>query len=571
MADKPIVKYGFVVPPGTHPVKVELKAYALKITPEQGGLGPYQHFKNAWQMIWPDFKWNAWTELMVRAWCEWDRISCMGGSASGKTYTFAHIVLLDYLADPENTMTSLTTVTADGLRLRMWGDLMRAYDSMPAWAKVGFKVYSQSNRMNIMLDSDSNSVDKYIIEGMATSRTSDASGRIRGKHAPRRRVLLDEADDMPPVIYSTFANIWSDPDVKIVDISNATDRYSLFCQGAEPKDGWSSITESDLFWQTKTGVCIHLDGLQNPNIKEPGSCPFMMDQKRVDAIKAEFGENSKEWWSFVRGFPPPDGIVAKVWPGYAIECAKKTITWDYKPEMCATLDPAYEHDDCVLIIGEIGQLRNGEKAIMAKTSYKLKLAEGDKQLPKDYQITNAVIEMCVDAGVKPSNFIMDKSGNGRSVWSKLIMEWSPDIIGIDYGGEATDRSMRRGDPLKANEMVKKYVSELWFRARYMAEAGCLCGLSNLDAKTLEDLNSRRYERKETTKGSRMIVESKDDLKKRLNRSPDYGDAYCQFAELLARLGAGAVDKKPEVSGKWDSHRERARKASQRYKPYLEHA
>lgn len=555
---KEFVKYGYKINENTPVIKLELQAYKDKLTPEKGGLGIYEHFRNAWFLAWPDFKWNDYTELMIRSWCGYDRINCMGGSGIGKTFTFARAACLDWLAAPDITMTSLATVTADGLRLRMWGDLMRAYEELNPAYKFGLDVRSTSNCMNVRIDSDKRDLDKYIIEGMAVSRTADASGRIRGKHAPRRRVILDEADDMPPVIYETFANIMSDPDVKIVDLSNATDRYSNFCKAAEPKDGWDSVTPSDLLWQTKTGICIHLDGMQNPNIVKPGSAPFMMDMGRVEAIKKEFGEESKEWWSFVRGFPPPDGIVAKVWPGFAIEQAKKTVTWDFKPEMVATLDPAYEHDDCVLMLGEMGKTRAGDLRIQATKSYKIQLREGRDEIPKDYQIKEQVMKICKEAGVSPCNFIMDKSGNGRSVWSKLVMEWSNEIIGIDYGGEATTRSMRKGDPLKANEMVQKFVSELWFRARYMAEAGCLCGLSNLDTKTIDDLNARRYERKVITSGSVMIVEKKEDLKKRLGRSPDFGDAYCQFAELLARKGAGEIDSSARGSGeKWRSARERA--------------
>ena len=504
--------------------------------------------------------------MIVQGWCNYNRVSIMGGSGVGKTYTLAHIVLLDYLANPGETTTSLTTVTADGLRLRMWGDLMRAYEAMAPEIKGAFKVFSSSNRMNIMLRDGGRDMEKYIIEGMATSRTADASGRIRGKHAPRRRVILDEADDMPPVIYETFANIMSDPDVKIVDISNATDRYSLFCKSAEPKNGWDSIVDTDLWWPTKGGICIHLDGLQNPNIKSGGKrCTFMMDMKRVEAIRNEFGESSKEWWSFVRGFPPPDGIVAKVWPSFAIEKARKVPVFDYQPEPVATLDPAYEYDDCVLILGEKGKLRDGKACIKATKSIKIKTREGQKEgiayIPKDYQIAREVMAICKEAGVQPKNFIMDKTGNGRSVWSKLMMEWNNEIVGIEYGGSATNRPMRYGDPNKADEMVERFVSELWFRARYMAESDCLCGLSNLDAKTLDDLNARRYERKQVTKGSRMIVETKDELKKRLGRSPDYGDAYCQFAELLARDLSHTIteDKKKTANDSWTKMREKAKK------------
>lgn len=573
------VHYGVEYDKSVSQLAIELECYRKNRQPAEGGLGAHKHFRNAWRIVWPHFDWNEWAKILVEAWCLYDRISIMGHGAAGKTYNLAFCAYLDWLAHPFETMTSLTTVTADGLRLRMWGDLMRAHESVSPEIKKMLKVYSTSNRMCVMFDTEAaggertHEFDKYIIEGMATSRTADASGRIRGKHAPRKRLILDEADDMPEVIYDTFANVRTDPDVKIVDMSNAIDRYSNFGQACEPAGGWASIHDTDLFWKTKNGgICIHLDGLQNPNVKagldKDGRkrYSYMLGPTEIEAIRRDHGEDSKEWWSYVRGFFPPDGIVAKVWPSASIERAKPPLVFDFEPEPCATLDPAFAYDDCVIHRGEKGRIRDGRKAINGVESIKITTKQGPGFEPEDYQVAHEVMRLCKIWNVAPINFIMDKTGNGRGVYAILQKEWNPDVIGINYWGEATERPLRAGQTDKSVDIVRYFVSELWFRASYLAYDGLLGGLSRLHPKTLEDLNIRRYETKQFSKGKLMQVETKDELKKRLGRSPDNGDAFSQFGELLARDLALTVkpgDSMP-MSQKWSKQRDRAKRVNAIY-------
>ena len=537
------VVYGFAWPKGKSLLPLELQCYRQNWAPERGGLGALAHFRNAWKILWPKFEWNDWTRLMVEGWCGYSRVSVMGHAAAGKTFTYGRIALLDWLAHPGETMTSLATVTAEGLRLRMWADLMRAYEELPPEVRMLLRVYNTPNRMAIMLEGGS---DKFVIEGMCVSRNKDALGRIRGKHAPRRRVIYDEADDMSEAAYDAMANIMTDPDVKIVDMSNAMDRYSQFGRACEPAAGWRSVDETVLAWEGKPAanfrsIVLHLDGLQNPNVKgqstvKPGEkkYPYMLGPGEIEAIRVKYGEDSKEWWTMVRGFFPPEGMVAKIFPGSVIERARPQVKWDFQPEMCATLDPGFEHDDCAFILGEKGTLRDGRRAISAVKSEAIVTKESADAGSKDWQIAERVMALCVQAGVKPENFIMDKTGGGRGVYAILERIWSNQIQGINYGGEASERPLRQGDSDKAKDVVRYFVSELWFRARYLCEDGLLGGLDAIDPKAINDLNARRYDTKQVTTGRIMQAESKDEMKKRLGRSPDFGDAYCQFGELLAR-------------------------------------
>lgn len=556
-----------MVPVGTPKLALELLAYRKDITPDRGGLGAEQHFKNAWRIMWPEYEWSDWVELLIHAWCNYKWIAVIGCERASKTYTSAHIAWLDYCANPFTTLTSLTTVTFEGLKLRMWSDVLRASET--ARVKQPFQIRSSTNEMRVYpTESGKDAAEKFQIHGMAVNHTKDAEGRIRGGHAPRRRIFLDEAQDIAPAIYEAMINPMSAPDAKCAMLSNPVEKVSKFGDQCEPKGGWSSVSDTDFMWETKMGgICLHFDGLQSPNIKHfPKTFTGIITQKNIDEVILRHGENSVQYWALVRGWFPPDGLVSRIFPSQVIEKAKERIMFDYATDPCASLDPAFESDECVLHFGAKGKIRDGRVAINAVASEALKLEMGTKVEPKDYQIAHQVMEKCKERRIAPKNFIMDRSGGGRGVFAILQKEWSYDIHGIDYGGEATERPVRADGKDKACDVYKKFVTELWFRASECCADGILGGLNNVDPKTTDDLYSRRYEIKQDTDGTKQIAESKVEMKKRLGRSPDNGDAFTQFGELLIREGHGPGRLKGSQTSNsmWSQSKTRAVKASRRY-------
>jgi hypothetical protein len=151
------------------------------------------------------------------------------------------------------------------------------------------------------------------------------------------------------------------------------------------------------------------------------------------------------------------------------------------------------------------------------------------------------------------------------VYALLRTTWSPLVQAIYYGGEATDRPLRMNDTMKAEDQVKYFVSELWFRASFLAREGLLCGLGNLHPKTVEDLSGRRYTLRQFGDKKLMIIESKTEYKKRLSRSPDFGDPFCQFGELMVRKGMLKGIAQGAGAGGWDHLRQLARRAAKRFK------
>ena len=581
MSGESVIRYGLKVPKETPEIAVELLCYRTDRQPAQGGLGKLEHFRRAFRLMWPKYQWSDWVERLVEAFVMYKWIIVIGHQRASKTYTMAHCILLDYIADPTNTLSSLATVTFEGLTLRMWADLMRAAETARGMdVKALFRLQSTTNKLRVYpKEAKAEAAEKFQIHGIAVAQSDDAEGRIRGGHAPRRRLALDEANDISAPIFEACINPMSAPDAKCVLLTNPVEKVSKFGEWCEPLMGWGSVSDTDLSWplkKFKDGICLHLDGLQSPNVKAGRSFfTGLLTKENVEEIRQIHGEDSVQWWALVRGWFPPDGMVSKMFHAAAIDRATPSLAFDWRPVGCATLDPAFESDQCVLHLGELATPIFGEKryAINATRSIEIKLSVSPGAEPKDYQIAHQVMELCRQHRVRPEHFIMDKTGGGRGVFAILQKEWSKDVQGIEYGGEATERPVRGDGPMKANEYYQKFVTELWGRASEYCKAGLIGGLASLHPRTIEDLSARRYALHQAKTGSRIVAETKKEMKKRLGRSPDHGDAFCQFGELLCRLGTypGQGLRILSQSQSWHRAREQAKKAASVYNEDTEYA
>lgn len=567
-----IEKYGYLWPGNlANDLNIELACYSERQKFCRSELSRDAHMKNAFRIVWPNFEWNEWVEKIIWAWCHYRVVSVIGCTSSGKSFGTAHCALLDYLAKPRITSTTFTTTKFDALRTRIWGDVMSAIETSILKESIIalFKPTTTSNELKLGLrQKDVVDSDKFQMQGVATDSADTTASKIRGQHTDRRRIIGDECEDMGEAIYTAITNARVAPDFIAVLLTNPALKQSIFgSKWACPKNGWGSVNENDDMWETvqPDGICIHFNGLHSPNMRAKRVvAPYLITPKYIEDIRVTEGENSLKWWMFVLGFPAPDGLVGLIWSTSTLEKAKQTVLFDYPPTPCAALDPAFDFDDCVIHLGEYGMLRNGKPCLQGKKSVKIKIEVGKDRLEKEEQVADETIRLCKEWGVKPEDFVMDGTGNARGTYALLRTKWSPRVQAIYYGGEATERPLRLNDPMDACDQVKYFVSELWFRASYLAREGHLCGLGNLAPRTVEDLAGRRYELKQFGDRKLMIAESKTIYKARLGHSPDYGDAYTEFGELMVRKGLLAGIAKGASPSGWDHLRKIAQKAGARF-------
>jgi len=493
------------------------------------GFSRGQHIKHCIAMLWPDVirSWNDWNELALWAWTSYDEIGVTGCAAAGKTFTFTLLSLVEYLAKPMATRVALTSTTVPSLRGRIWSEMMRFV--RPAVPLFGLNVVDSQTKIQFQRGDDRSSIIALAVDSGAVEQ---AVGKLQGVHLPRMVIMVDEAAQTNPAVYSARANLEVGTDfyhfIAIANASSMYDPHGLFC---EPRMGWGSIGDDDEHWETKSGICVRFDGLKSPNIKAGKTIyPYLFGQDNVDTIKKNFGEGSLEWNSYCRGMWSKSGARNTILDSATIQDgkARETILWTGGGvKTIAALDPAFttDGDDCILRFAKVGKATDGQLTMLLTDVVRIHLEESP-DYPLFYQVADKTIELLNKHNVRPEDFALDATGGGAGIADIIQQRWKNGFIRVSFGGAATDNAISTEDPRPAKQVYANRVTQLWGQIKMIVMSGRLRGL---DDQTARELCARIY----SLKNERTLLESKKDLKKRTKgNSPDRADALALLCEIF---------------------------------------
>ena len=515
------------------------------------GLSRGQHIKHVIHMLWPWVMdgWNDWSELCLWAWTNYKEIGTTGCGAAGKTFTFSLISTIEYLACPMATRVALTSTTVPSLRGRVWSEVMNFM--RPVHPLFGLNVVDSQTKIQFQKGDDRHSIIGLAVDSGAVEQ---AVGKLQGFHPSRTIICVDEAPQSPPAVFDARFNLSIGADFyRFVAIGNASSQYDAHGRFCEPKGGWSTITADYESWETKTGICIHFDGLKSPNVKRGKIIfPKLFSQEDIDACRANYGENSLQWWSYVRGFWPPSGVRNTVVDAATIQEGRATdkAIWAGGGLMqVAALDPAFttDGDDCVLRFGMIGKTIDGDTILMITETHKI-IIEERVDYPAFFQIADRVIEKLLQKNIQPECFALDSTGGGAGLADIIGQRWKNGFHRVTFGGYATEDKVSVEDEKTGKELYYNRVTQLWFNVRQMIVGGKLRGL---DEDTARELSTRLY----SLKKEKICVESKKEMKARTSgNSPDRADALALLVEVFVRnygiQGTNATNQQMEED--WDS-------------------
>ena len=156
------------------------------------------------------------------------------------------------------------------------------------------------------------------------------------------------------------------------------------------------------------------------------------------------------------------------------------------------------------------------------------MTEGNRVLFLEYHhgfsldhIADLVQAKICNGPIDSERVCLDVCGIGAGVYD-ILQKAGYRVTPIDSGRKAEgDESEKPVEQRKTAFTFKNRRSQLWWLAREKLRLGEVC-LEAQDSRLTEDLTAVRY----SINGDKMIqVESKDDIKKRLGRSTDAGDAF----------------------------------------------
>lgn len=539
----PIDRYGLNFPDGATPADIELICFNRSQSPEQGGLGRFEHLRNAIDLIWNEprrraaaeakkpydrdkddaFIWNEWTELMMRGFCENSEVIIAGPGASWKTTCMALYFLCFWLSSPHNTRVILTSTTGDGLRARVWKEVTHFYRAV---SSVGNLVQS---RTMIQFIKGDDGAGIYGIAVESDGNVDKAVNKIIGRHNTNMGVGIDEMPTVSGAIVEAAVNLSTGAErFELKGVGNPDSHFDPHGLMAEPADGWDAISVDSATWRTKRGgLGIHLNGRCSPRIGCDDKFPGLIRQSDIDRTAAQYGEDSPQMWKQRLGFWPPESLSKTIISESLITKFKATekAIWVGEPKKGAGVDPAFEGGDrCVLRIGKVGMIDGGTIAMTCGKPITIKV-DVSSQEPIHHQLARKIHEHCAAEDVPKDMLAIDSTGEGDGVASILIRDYGYNVLRVEFGGRASDAPVSVDNPKPAHQEWINRVTEIWYRFREILRAG---QVRELDTETADEFCRRRYE----MKGNLVQAETKRKMKARGARSPDYADAACVLAMLF---------------------------------------
>ncbi len=532
--------------------------FLLKFGQTQGE-AKLKWFKLLVAELWPDpvFIWDEWSELYFGALCGaketverltgkpftadfnwWRNVIFTGPSSSGKSAKAAIWAICFWLCAREHTACILTSTSVEMLARRIWSDIQTWISA----SRFPLPLRSIPSDLEVRWnDSDR----KHAIFGVAVKSggvPQEAVDRIKGIHARRVLVIIDEMTSVPEAIVKACRNLNKGTmEYQLVGIANAISKTDPHGERSEPAAGWNSITVEDKFWITKYGCAVHFDAFDSPAMLDPVRFHFYPNKEALaEEAREKGGMNSPEAWSGIRGFWPPTGLSNTIMDEALLDQfhTKDRAIWKGQWTMAATLDPAFEGGDRRIFYPfRWGEFSNG---ITGLEFFEPQIVEVDMTQDKrfiHYHIADAVERMCKEfkvngqpAPIAPENFIMDTSSEGGGLFSIMSGRWSALIQPCEFGGAAAKEQISPDRPTTWYELYGNRVTMLWYAMKRFIQGDQVRGLTH--AGTITELTSRDKK----TKGNKTHAVPKSEMKLAKNRSPDFADAAVIAAEYLRRKG-----------------------------------
>ena len=400
-----------------------------------------------------------------------DRVAIKSGHGVGKT-AFESWVVLWWLMTHYPCKVAVTANSAHQLSDVLWTEIDRWARNMPQ----AFKDLLEFKSDKISL--------KGATDSFAVARTSRRENpeSLAGFHSPHMLFVVEEASGVPNVIFETASGALSTPGAKIIMCGNPTRSDGYFYDAFHgDRDKWHCITVS----------C------------EEGE---YVDPKFIAEMAEKYGAESNVFKVRVLGeFPTQSDDV--LLPLHLIEDA---VTRDV--EAGPTTPVVWGLD-----VARFG----GDRSALAKRQGNVLVEPIKTWQNKDLMELAGIVLSEYDAvpySMRPQAIYIDAIGLGAGLADRLRELDMPAVaVSVSETASLKDRFNRLRDELF-------WSCREWFEARD-------CHIPD-DGTLMAELSGIRYKYLSTGK---LKVESKDEMKRRGQRSPDVADAF-----VLTFSGQGAV-------------------------------
>jgi phage terminase large subunit len=448
--------------------------------------------------------WGKQEEIVYAIW-ENRYVSVASCHAIGKSFTTAAI-LITFLHSFENSIVLSTAPTGRQVEHVLWRNV-RAIWRRARKPLLGNKPLT--TRYDI-------AEDWYAMGFKPTDQETDP---LQGFHAENLLAIIDEAAGAPATIIDGMMAALTSEGAHMLMIGNPTSTSGPFYDSHHSKAA-----------EFKTFKIAFSD---TPNFKAGKTVlPYLITQQWVDEVIKRYGEKSSYVQSRVHAnwVSSEDVLIDGAW----IERAMNRKVEEFDPDLTpveAGLDVARDGKDRTVLTIRRGPWVQGQ--------WELPPAHGSETAGK---VLRKLVELAPDC----REIKIDEAGVGSAVYDFAVLACSDFeeyrhilVTGVNFARKPWETE-------KYNNQRSEAYNTVADRFRDGNIGGVLHPQSMGDLSDIKALSNARY--------TQPVIESKDDIRKRIGRSPDYGDSlvlafYQPPPEEEVKMGALAFGYATQKWGK----------------------
>lgn len=560
-------KYGLEWKSTTTPLFIEL-AMIKRLYHEPDKTQLVQHYLNAHKLLWPEDDQHRWFVLGMTRMVENPINAFLGPASSNKTYIFAVRALINFWSFFNNYFGIISSTDLKALEQKVWGRVKTLFNrgrKNHRW--LGGYILDSAKAITTEETDEENEVAREMNKGIAcvacvSNGRFVGMGKFQGAkppHSPGKFDGLlehygDEAAVMQPSFLDAYANwlVNNSGPLKAFNGTmggNPSDISDPLCIAAEPIGGWDSFIDTGKTqeWTSRwyDAHCVAFDGRDSPNNDEPKNrYPYLISDGFVELMRRTHGDDDWHFWQQAVGKPSKGMVTNRV---ITIGFCERYNAFDAAvwksppPTLIAACDLAYGGGDrCVWMTGRLGVGLKGEN-LFEITGYEVIPIKLNQNLEPEEQIASFIFDRSKQLGIPPENISYDSFGRGTMGFYLAALFGTNNPVPVNSGDNPTDRPVRfdyfiedksssSGRRLKrCNEEYKKKITELWFSVRECIHSEQLKGLT-------KEIAYEGQLRIFSTKGGIVELETKDDMKERVKKSPDLFDTLAILVETARRIG-----------------------------------
>jgi hypothetical protein len=397
------------------------------------------------------------------------RLAVASGHGIGKSALVAWIILWA-MSTVREARGVVTANTAGQLRTKTWPELAK-------WHRLAINRAWFVHTATALHAADPAHERTWRVDAITWSENNTEA--IAGLHNKGRRAfaLFDEASALPDAVWDTVEGALTDAGTELFwcafgNPTRSTGRFRECCAGGRFAHRW-----------------------QNRQIDS--RTVRMTNKAQIETWVKDYGEDSDFVRVRVKGLFPRAGSLQFIDAERLAAAVERPLVVDPSAPLVMGVDIARQGEDQTVI-----RLRRG---LDARSIPAVKF-----RIPDLMQIASRVMEQVTLH--KPDAVFVDGTGIGWGVHDRLVQLGCPHLTGVDFAGRADRRDLGDAGARYANKRA-----EMWGFMKEWCRAGCLPD----DRDLLADLGAVEYG---YDASDAILLERKDDMRRRGLASPDDGDA-----------------------------------------------